>query len=137
MWGFLSEFWEQITSVGDYTIEFFENIGLAVAGAIGSLFDFLIHYISDFFVFLGWLFSAIKELVFSLILPISYIYSFLNAFISNAIKTPIEPEVNYTFTTSTLAIFNTIPYWETLSMVLGVSILIIGGIAIISLILKI
>ncbi|GAI17084.1 unnamed protein product, partial [marine sediment metagenome] len=65
-WGFLGEFWDAITgatiNAWEYTADWFKQIGLAVAGAIGNLFDFLIHYINDLFVFLGWLFSAIKEL---------------------------------------------------------------------------
>ncbi|GAI38972.1 unnamed protein product, partial [marine sediment metagenome] len=61
-WGFLGEFWDAITgatiNAWEYTADWFKQIGLAVAGAIGGLFDYLIHYFSDLFVFLGWLFSA-------------------------------------------------------------------------------
>lgn len=137
MWGFLTEFWDAITGVGEYTIEFFENIGLAVAGAIGNLFNYIIHYTNDFFIFLSWVFSALKELTLAITLPLSYIFTFLRGFIINSTQEPIIPEVSYKFTTSTMEIFETIPYWTTISITLGVGILIIGGIGILMLILKI
>jgi len=140
-WGFLGEFWNAVSSktinAWEYTADWFKQIGLAVAGAIGGLFDYLIHYFSDFFVFLGWLFSAIKEMVLATILPISYIGNFLKGFIINAIKTPISPEIDYAFSTSTMEIFETIPYWSIISSVLGICILILGGFAILRLILRI
>lgn len=139
-WGFLGEFWNAITGATieawQYTATWFQQIGLAVAGAIGNLFDYLIHSISDFFVFLGWIFSIVKELILSLTLSISYIVSFLRAFVSNAIKTPIEAEAVYNFPTSIMEIFETLPYWNILSITLGVCLLVIGGIAILKLILE-
>jgi len=69
-WGFLGEFWNAITEktldAWVYTVDWFQQIGLATAGALGNLLDYLIHSLSDFFVFLGWLFSAIKELVLAI-----------------------------------------------------------------------
>lgn len=140
-WGFLGEFWNAITSktldAWVYTIDWFQQIGLAVAGALGNLLDYLIHSWSDFFVFLGWVFSAIKELVLSLILPINYMGSFLRAFVSNAVKEPTTPEATYVFSTSTMSIFETLPYWNILSTTLGVCLLVIGGIAILKLLLRV
>lgn len=140
-WGFLGEFWnavsEKTLDAWVYTADWFKQIGLAVAGAIGGLFDYLIHYFSDLFVFIGWLFSAIKELVSAIVLPISYVANFMKGFITNAIKTPVDPEAYHTFSTSTMEIFETIPYWSVISSVLGVSILVLGGFAILRLISKI
>ena len=69
IWGYLSEFWDNITEVvvstlGNsitYTIEFFQSVGNAVAGAIGSLFDDLIHHIYDVFLVIYWLFEHLKN----------------------------------------------------------------------------
>lgn len=139
-WGFLGEFWNSISlqtlNAWEYTADWFRQIGLAVAGAIGSLFDFLIHYISDFFVFIGWLFSAIKELFLAILLPIGYIVAFLKGLITTMIKTPIAPDMP-TITPETMEIFETLPYWAVLSQVLGYSIIFIVGIGIIYLVLKI
>ena len=140
-WGFLGEFWNAVSSktinAWEYTADWFKQIGLAVAGAIGGLFDYLIHYFSDLFIFLGWLFSMIKELVLAVVLPISYIGSFLKGFLINAIKTPETPEASYTFSTSTMGIFETIPHWSLISSILGICILVLGGFAILRLITKI
>jgi len=140
-WGFLGEFWDSITSqtltAWQYTADWFKQIGLAVAGAIGGLFDYLIHYFNDVFVFLGWLFNGIKELASAVMLPIAYIGNFLKGFITNAIKTPLTPETSYTFSTSTMEIFETIPHWNSISSILGVAILILGGFAILRLITKV
>jgi len=139
-WGFLGEFWNSITSqtlnAWEYTTDWFKQIGLAVAGAIGSLFDFLIHYISDFFIFLGWLFSAIKELFLAILLPIGYITAFLKGLITNMIKTPIAPETPI-ITPETMGIFESLPYWAVLSQILGFCMIFIIGIGIIYLILKV
>jgi len=140
-WGFLSEFWDAISEktieAWHFTADWFQQIGLAVAGAIGNFFDYLIHSTSDFFVFISWIFTSIKELISAVLLPISYIVNFLSGFISSATKEPVSPEASYTFSTSTMSIFQSIPYWDTLSYIIGVSILIIGAGAIIYLILRI
>jgi hypothetical protein len=140
-WGFLGEFWDSVASstlnAWEYTTGWFQNIGLAVAGALGSLFDYLIHSISDFFVFMGWIFSAIKELALAIVLPINYTGSFLRAFVSNAVKSPATPEASYVFSTSTMSIFETLPYWDILGTTLGICLLVIGGIAIVKLVLKV
>ncbi len=139
-WGFLGEFWNSIasTTVGgvEYTTGWFQQIGLSVSGAIGSLFDNLIHTTSDFFIFLSWLFSGIKELVYAITIPINYVGAFLRGMVVNAVQEPPAPEASYAFATSTLSIFNTLPHWDIMSTVIGVSILVIGGVAIILLITK-
>jgi len=139
-WGFLAEFWNSITSqtlnAWEYTTDWFKQIGLAVAGAIGSLFDFLIHYISDFFIFLGWLFMAIKELFLAMLLPLNYITAFFKGFITNIIKSPVAPDTPV-IATSTMEIFESLPYWTALSQAIGYGILFIVGIGIIMLVLRI
>jgi len=139
-WGFLGEFWNEIasTTVGgiEYTTSWFKQIGLSMAGAIGNLFDYANHSISDLFIFLGWLFEALKQLVYAVITPISYAGSFLRGLVVNAVKESTTPEASYTFAISTLSIFNSIPHWTILSSVIGVCILVVGGIAVLMLIIK-
>lgn len=139
-WGFLGEFWNAVAAktinAWEYTADWFKQIGLAVAGAMGSLFDYLIHYISDFFVFLSWVFAALRELVMAITLPIAYVGSFLRGFVVNAVAAPPTPEASYAFTTSTMSVFEAIPYWSVLSTVIGVCILVMGAVAIVLLITK-
>jgi len=129
VWGYLTEFWNSITQVGTYTIEWFQNIGNAVAGAIGNLFEFINHSLSDIFVYGGWFFSSLGVLFQKFWLPINYIFNFIKAFVGKAIATPTDQNI-WAFSEEVKAIFQQIPYWSTLSMVLGICILIIFGIAI-------
>lgn len=137
MWEYLAQFWDAITEVGTYTIAWFQSVGNAVAGAIGGMFNWLIHYVNDFFIFLGWTFSIIKELVKTFTLPISYIFNFLKAFTISAFSSPQTPDASYTFSSGILGVFQSLPYWNVITAVLGISILIIIGIAIFKLLLKI
>ena len=67
VWDYLSQFWDSIASVGEYPIAFFQNIGIAVAGALGGFFDFIFHNLSDFFLLLGWFGANIKSIFTSLL----------------------------------------------------------------------
>ena len=136
MWGFLSEFWESITGVGEFAIEWFQNVGLAVAGAMGGLFDWVLHYINDFFVFLGWTLSSLKVLYYLFTLPLAFIFNFIRNFFNYATQPPSTPAVSF-YSTTTMDIFNTIPYWNIAISVLGVCVLFIGGIGIVYLFLKV
>lgn len=133
IWGYLEEFWNAITQVDidpwHYTIEFFQNVGRGVAGAIGNLFEFLNHSLSDVFIFGGWFFSTLGNLFSKLWLPVNYIFAFFSAFVDKAFETP-TPQNIWGFSSEVMAVFEAIPYWNTITFVLGVSILIIVGIAI-------
>lgn len=121
MWGFLSEFWDAITGVGEYTIEFFQNIGLAVAGAIGNLFDFVLHFINDAGVFFGWLGSILLEIVKTFVMPLTYIFTFLKSLLSSAFQTPTD-FTGYSWDAGILGVFGAIPYWDTLIVIVGIGI---------------
>lgn len=131
IWGYLNEFWNAITSVGDYTIEFFQNIGNAVAGALGNLFEFVNHNITDVFVFAGWLFSNFKIFFGNVLLPIRYVYSFLKEFIDTALISPTTSAKSiWNFPDNIMSVFNAIPYWTTISAVLGIAVIILVGFSI-------
>jgi uncharacterized membrane protein len=127
MWGYLSEFWDSITQVTlnawEYTTEWFQNVGNAVAGAIGQLFYSTLHYLNDTWVFLGWIFSVISSLISLFLLPLTYIFNFLKGLLSSIFSTPTD--FPYTWDAGILAVFNAIPYWSTISVVLGLCISII------------
>lgn len=124
MWGFLGEFWNAITQVGDYTIEWFQNIGLAVAGAVGNLFDFALHLINDVGVFFGWVGSILKEIVMTFVMPMTYIFTFLKSLLSSAFQSPTD-FTDYSWDAGILGVFSTIPYWNTLIVVIGIGISVI------------
>jgi len=126
VWEYLSQFWDSITSVGDYTVEWFQNVGNAIAGAIGGMFDFLLHNVSDFFVFLGWFFSNVGGIFTATIQPVQYVFNFLKSFLNNAFSTPVDNAI-WSFPAGIKDLFATIPYWDIVGTILGISILIFSG----------
>jgi len=137
MWDYITQFWDSITGIGDYTIEFFQNIGNAVAGATGGLFDWLFHYANDFFIFIGWIFSMITEFLKTFTLPISYIFNFLKSFTESAFSSPQVAGTSYYFPPGIKAVFDVIPFWGVMISVLGLGISFIVGHAILKTLLKI
>jgi hypothetical protein len=139
MWGFLTEFWNSISGVvldaWNYTAEWFQNVGYAVAGAIGGLFDWILHYLNDFFVLLGWALGSLKVLYYLFTLPFAFIFNFIRNFFDYATQNPVIPSVSF-YSTSTMDILGAIPYWNTAIFVLGICIMLIGGIGIVYLFLK-
>ena len=142
MWGFLAEFWNAITEVvvggATYTVDFFQSIGNAVAGAVGGAFDWLLHFLFDGVVFVRWVLDSFAQLFTFITAPLSYAFQFLKSFWLNLIKPPVEISSSLTqYATSTQDIFQAIPYWDTITLVLGIGILVAGAIGLVALFLKI
>ena len=129
MWGYLSEFWNQLTTVvveaGEYTASWFQGVGNAVAGAVGNLFDFALHFFNDVAVLIGWVGTSLKEMLSMFFLPLQYIFSFLKNLFVSAFSAPITPEHLYTFDNEILGVFNAIPYWAEVKVVLGISLSVV------------
>lgn len=140
MWDYITQFWDSITGVvvdaGSYSIEWFENIGNAVAGAMGGLFDWLMHYFNDFFIFLGWIFSVITEIIQTFTLPISYVFNFIKSFTTSAFSTPQLAGASYYFSPEIKAVFDNIPNWNIMISVVGIAVSFIMAVAIFKLFLK-
>jgi len=94
---FLSQFWNSIvdTVVGGvtYTAVFFQQIGLAVAGALGSVFLDLFHYLFDVFAIVAYVFYSLGQVFNVLFLPFSFVF--------NVFTTAIPTAVDFTNATST------------------------------------
>jgi hypothetical protein len=114
-WGYLTEFWNAITQVGDYTIEFFESIGNAVAGAVGGLFEDLTHHIYDVFYFFGWLYDNLGILFGIIFKPLTWIFNFTKGFLTTAFATPeslnLQLGAMAHFGDNVMAFFNVIPHF--------------------------
>jgi hypothetical protein len=114
MWGYLSEFWDAITEVGGYTVEWFESVGNAVAGAIGGLFENLIHHIYDLIYLTWWFVDALQDIFSILLTPITWILNFGRGFLYTAFKTPEELGLELgdiqAFGQSVFDLFEAIPY---------------------------
>lgn len=127
MFGYLSEFWNAITEVGGTTVAWFQSVGNAVAGAIGNLFYTALHYVNDTWVFLGWIFSIISQLVSLFLLPLTFVFNFLKGFVANVFAPPVS--FSYSWSTEILGVFNHIPYWTEIGVVLGacLSVIVVIG----------
>ena len=136
IWDYLNQFWDLIVQVGEYPVAYFQNIGLAVAGALGSFFDVIFHNINDVFVVVIWLGVGLKTIFLSLISPVSYFFNIIRWFFSTAFQVPDVPVATYQFSAEVLEVFQVIPYWSILSSVLGAVVLMVGGVAILKLLLK-
>ena len=136
IWDYFNQFWDLISPVGEYTIEFFQNIGLAVAGAIGSFFDLIFHSINDIFVIVVWLGLALKTIFLAILSPVIYFFNILRWFFTTAFQTPELPEISYTFSAEVLEVFNAIPHWALITSILGAIIFMFAGIAMLKLLLK-
>lgn len=134
-WGYLSEFWNSVSSTTlnawEYTTGWFQNVGNAVAGAVGNLFYNALHYLNDTWIFLGWIFSVLAQIVALFLLPLTFIFQFLKGFLSSVFAAPTD--FPFTWSTEVLTVFNAIPYWSTISLVLGIGISIIALFAILNL----
>ena len=140
VWEYLAQFWDSITAqtIGgvEYTIAWFQQIGNAVAGAMGQFFDVIFHNINDAFVLIAWFGYALKVIFTALLSPINYFANVLRFFFATAFSTPPTAEATYTFSNEVLEVFNTIPHWPIFASVLGAIIILICGIGMLKLLLR-
>ena len=126
MFGYFSEFWDAVSDVGSTTAAWFQGVGNAVAGAVGSLIYPILHFINDFFVFFGYIAEILKEFVLILVQPFSFFYNFLTHFISASFADPTMQ--TFSWDSGVLALFNSIPLWSSLVAVLAACFaLIVAG----------
>lgn len=114
MWGYLGEFWNAITQVGDYTIAWFQSVGNAVAGAVGALFEDLIHHFYDIFYVVWWFLDALQNLFTIIFRPLTWVFSFGKGFFDTAFSSAGDlglelGEVGH-FGGNVMAVFAAIPY---------------------------
>jgi hypothetical protein len=135
-WGFFSDFWNLIVGVAEYPVEFFQNIGYAVAGALGSFFDTIFHNFNDIFVFFVWIGVALKTIFLAIVSPLLYFFNVLRWFFTSAFGALPEAELTYAFPPEVLEVFSAIPHWDLLSLIMGAIILLLAGVATLKLLLR-
>lgn len=126
-WGYLSEFWNSISSstvsAGEYTIGWFESVGNAVAGAIGGLFEDLTHHIYDIFYLIRWFLDGLTDLFSVIISPLTWGYNFTRGLFASAFQSAedlgLETGEIEELGSNVSTFFETMPYAE--YIFLGVS----------------
>jgi hypothetical protein len=124
MWGYLSEFWDSIEEVGSTSVAWFQNIGNSVAGAVGNLFESTLHYLNDGWVFYGWIFGVISDLISLFLLPLNFVFQFLKGLLSEAFASPVD--YSYSWSSEVLDVFGHIPLWDTIGIVCGAGLVVIA-----------
>ncbi|GAH94193.1 unnamed protein product [marine sediment metagenome] len=80
---------------------------------------------SDFITFLGWFFQNLGELISFIFTPVKYIFTYVKSFFLTALAPPIPAGEVWVFGTEIVDIFNAVPYWSEIIVVLGLGIMII------------
>lgn len=122
MFGYLQEFWGQIASTTisawEYTDDWFKNIGNAVAGGVGNIFLGTLQVVVDFGLALGFIIENLVTVIYILLLPFKFIFTYLATFISSLDLTPNTTNL-FTQNTYILEWAETIPLFTTLTTVIA------------------
>lgn len=133
IWGYLTEFWDKITAAAVGTVEYFQSIGNAVSGAMGGLFDEIIHYAFDSILIFRYFFEIAKQIFFALWQPVLFFFNFFQSYIQK-LNEPITYGSPLTFVSGVSTILNAVPSWSVLSTVIGAAFLFLIGFAAIKII---
>jgi len=112
---YLGQFWDAITAATEGTVEWFESLGNAVAGALGNLLFYPLQAIFDVLLAIAYLFNLLWLFLSFLFKPILFLGVFLvNAF--TGIFEPVAPEdifggVDFA---PAIAFFEALPLWSLL-----------------------
>jgi len=124
---YFTQLWNKITAVAEYPIDFFQNIGDAVGGAIGNFFAELIHLFTDIGIFFLYLFQIAKSIFLVILNPLIYLLTLIYTFISNLFAFDFTYEPAIEISTNAQEILNFIPYWSVLSTIIGAIFLMLIG----------
>ena len=80
---------------------------------------------ADFITFLGWFFENLGNLIGYVLAPVKYIFTYVKSFFATALGPPIPADEIWVFNAEIVAVFNAIPYWSEIVVVLGVALMII------------
>lgn len=124
MFGYLSEFWDAVQEVGSTSVSYFQSVGNAVAGAVGNLFYFALHYINDTWVFLGWVLNLLSSVIGLFFMPLNFVFNFLKGLVISIFASPVAFDNAYVFSDNVVSLFNKIPLWSSVQVVLGAGLVI-------------
>lgn len=122
---YLLQFWNAITSAAVGTIEYFQSLGNAVAGAIGNVVLTPAHYVVDFFLVLSFLFENLRIVFYSILLYLNYIFIYFKEVITKIdFSTAANPFA--VLPTDAITFFNSIPYFSTFTGVIIAGVMAIA-----------
>lgn len=98
---YLSDFWSLADSTG-------QNIGNAVAGALGNIFLYPLHLLVDFVLTTDYLLEQLLQIISVLFTPLIYIFGFLNGIIV-ALASPPTVTAPFVPLSSALTLISALP----------------------------
>lgn len=112
MIGFLDEFWNSITSATEGTVEWFQSLGNAVAGALGNLLFYPLRAIVDFGLAIAYLFSQLYQIILYILAPFLFFINYLEGLFV-AWLTPQTLAAPVLFNAEIIAVIKAIPMVST------------------------
>jgi len=112
---YIQNLWSGLTSATADTVEWFQQIGNAVASAIGNVLYTFFRPILDFLMVIGALMNVLTKLFLVILAPFNWIFQFAASFYNNlSITTPVDNPLDDTF----YVILEQIPFFPTLIYIL-------------------
>ncbi len=112
--GFLGEFWDSITSATEGTVAFFQNIGLAVAGALGNIFQGIV----DIGISVAYAGTIIRQIFGLLMLPVQYVFFYLQQLFTLVFDSSITDQIQVGFSNEVLNFITSTPFYTPVMAVL-------------------
>ena len=122
---FLNQFWDSITDATSGTIDFFKNTGLAVAGALGSIFLQPLKIIVEFGLALGWVGQNLLLILGNLLQPFKFVYYFFVEILAKLQTVPANATLTG-ISENYINFLKSFPMFSTIQIVVSGGILIIG-----------
>jgi hypothetical protein len=128
-------FWNSITSstasttsnAVTYGVDFFQNIGNAVAGAIGNIFLVPFHFLIDFGLALGWVFENLIKFFGYILMPFEFLITFFGVFVQSIVAGNSVPATPlFVQNSQALALVQSFPLMSTLGLVLAGLVVVAG-----------
>lgn len=119
---YLSQFWDSITSATADSVEWFQSLGNAVAGAMGNILLYPLQVMVDFGLAIVYFVSQVWSLISIFFAPFWFVVAWATAVVNAATQTyqtsPLFSEV----TADVSNFFNSLPYWSALTSVIAAGI---------------
>ena len=128
-------FLDLITPATEFSVEFFESIGQAVAGYLGGFFEPIFHSLLDFFISLIYFGQYVFAILASLFAPVLYVFNFLKGLVYE-VTSPVVYNNSIEFSANVLALYDSVPMFSDLMIVLGGILILMSVIALIKIFAK-
>lgn len=122
---YLSDFWNAITGATTYGVAWFQDVGNAVAGALGYLLLLPLQVIVDFILGLAYILAQLYVLISIFFAPVYFAAAWLVG-IANAINQNYQTQTLITAPDGLLMFLNGLPLFPELMIILAAAMWILA-----------